>query len=510
MLRKRWLVLVATTGIVTAVALVLSLSQESEYEATAKVYLNRSDLAAKLNGGQGSTYGYGEFERFLETQAQFARSATVLARTVDRVGLPQTDMSALRTHSVVEASKQADLLNFSVRNGSASLAQRLADAYAAEYEAYRREVETGALGSARREVERKLETLPKNSRLYASLTEKAQQLGTLQALQTSNTALLKTAEGPVKVQPRPVQAGVLGIIFGLGLGITLAFLLDALDTRVRSTDEIGSTLGLPLLGHLPPPPRALADRGGLVMLTEPNGSGAEPYRMLKTSLDLALMSSEAQVVAISSGLAGEGKSTTVANLAVAYARSGRSVILIDLDLRLPRLDRLFGIHSTVGLTSVVAGGTDASAALYEIPLESAGSTAQEGVAGRLAVMPAGSLPPDQGDFVASPRLAALIADLRNRADLVLVDTSPMLMIGDTLSASGAFDAMVIVVNTSTARRPQLRELRRLLASMPAKKAGFVVAGSRERSLGYGYGYGYGPSGTDVGREAQGSQEVAVL
>ncbi len=138
------------------------------------------------------------------------------------------------------------------------------------------------------------------------------------------------------MQPRTTRNVALGILVGIALGIGLAFLREAFDTRVRSADELRARLGLPLLGHLPKPDRPPTEEHRLTTLAEPGGASAEAFRILKTSLDITRLQHHVGSIVVTSTTSGEGKSTTVANLAVTLARSGRHVILVDLDLRHPR------------------------------------------------------------------------------------------------------------------------------------------------------------------------------
>src|SRR5205085_4376739 len=140
------------------------------------------------------------------------------------------------------------------------------------------------------------------------------------------------------------------------LGIGLAFLWDALDLRLRSPEEITQQLGVPLLGRIPASHRRFRDRP-LVMLDDPASSDAEAYRVLRNNVELANLDLGAQMILVSSAFAGEGKSETAANLAIVFARSGKHVILVDLDLRRPSLGPAFGVGRRTGIADVAMGST---------------------------------------------------------------------------------------------------------------------------------------------------------
>ena len=193
----------------------------------------------------------------------------------------------------------------------------------------------------------------------------------------------------------------------------------------------------------------------------------------------------------------EGKSTTVANLAVALARAGRRVILVDLDLRAPSIAGFFRLEdSRSGLSSVVIGKAELDDALAVIPLahtKSEERASRNGSAqGVLQVLPVGPLPPNPAEFAGSHALAALLSELEQRADLVLIDAAPMLHLSDAMTLTGRVDALVVVARLSSIRRTILSELRRVLDAAPITKLGVVATGaSAGQSYGEAYGYGYG-------------------
>ena len=213
-----------------------------------------------------------------------------------------------------------------------------------------------------------------------------------------------------------VRNGILGFVVGLGLGIGLAFLRHALDTRVRTSEEVAERLHLPLLARLPEPPRKLRAKNRLVMLDEPQSANAEPFRILRTNTEFANLEREVRTIMITGAVEQEGKSTTAANLAVSFARAGRKVILVDLDLRRPILHRFFRLENGAGLTDVVLGHATLAQALVPVPITAAKSrkaaqsrNGQEQLVGSIAVLPAGPTPPDPGEFVGTRALDELLA-----------------------------------------------------------------------------------------------------
>jgi succinoglycan biosynthesis transport protein ExoP len=190
------------------------------------------------------------------------------------------------------------------------------------------------------------------------------------------------------------------------------------------------------------------------------------------------------VVMVTSAAQGEGKSTTVANLAVALYRAGRNVVLVDLDLRRPTLDSFFGLEGrSVGLTDLARGEAKLT------PIKPPDLDGPPELVGRLEVLTTGPLPKDTGEFVGSPALNRVLDELRERADIVLIDSPPLLAVGDAIALSAKVDGVIILARLNLVRRGMLDELRRILGNIPAAKLGFVVTGAEAEQENYGYRYG---------------------
>ncbi len=499
--RRKWLVLLAVV-VVPAVAIALSLLQTPKYQASAEVLLSRQNLGALLNNVNDQSLA-GDPARLAQTQADLAQAPEVARRTLALAGIKNMSPAQFLATSGVAAKSDADLLVFTVRNRYPSLTQRLATHYARAYIAYRGELDTAALTRARQEVLDRIRTLEKSgdrsSALHASLVDKEQQLATMEALQTSNASLIKPAQGAAQIQPRPTRNGALGLALGLMLGVGLAFLFEALDTRVRTADGVARRLGLPVLAQIPQPPRQLRSAGRLAMVDGPKSIYAEPYRILRTNLDLATLGSTAKTFMVTSAVEGEGKSTTVANLAVAAALAGQDVILVDLDLRHPYVSTLFPEVGPYGLTDVASSRTTIGEALTPIFLEpephrgrtdaDGSSSNGSGHHARLRVLSTGTPPPNPGEFINSASVEQVLADLSARSDIVLIDSAPMLGIGDALTLASKVDALLLVTRLNLVRRPMLRELERALTNCQATPLGIVVTGATASSA-YGNAYGY--------------------
>jgi polysaccharide biosynthesis transport protein len=498
LVRRKWIVL-AVVVLVPALAVFFSLRQPSLYRASAQVLLKQGNLAATLSGIQDTSV-YLDPNRVAQTQIQLASTPAVAARVLKAAGVKDRSPGALLGSLGISPEPNADILNFSVTDRDPALVVRLANAYARQYTVFRRQLDTASLDKALTDVNRRIDELnASGQRGYArSLVNKAQQLQTLKALENSNAVVARPADGAGKIQPRPKRYLALGLALGVMLGIGLAFIWDALDTRVHSADEITQRLGVPLLARLPAPTKQLQREHGLVMLESPTSVEAEAFRVMRTNFDFVNVERNARTIMITSALEREGKSTTVANLAVALARTGRRVVLVDLDLRRPFLDRFFKLDDRPGVTNVVLGhvSLDEATAQVAIPVTERAGAAGEGnghspVGGFLDVLPSGPIPPDAGEFVGTGAVSHILRELSQRYDIVLVDTPPILHVGDALTLASVVDGLILVTRLPAVRRPVLKELKRVLDHCPGAKLGFALAGAHlEEGYGYGSGYGY--------------------
>ena len=480
--------------LVPITAFLYATQQPAVYQANAEVLLEQQDLGAAITGIPTATSD-SDPERYARTQAALAHVESVAQRAITIAGANLTPDELLR-NSDVSPRVDSDLLRFTVDDPKAGRAARLASAYASAFTSYKLDRDTKALREARAELEGRLVDLrgqgATTTELYADLVRKVQDLRTLELLQ-ARASVVRPATSAEQVAPRPIRSAALGVALGLLVGLGVAFLVNALDRRIRTTEEIETGLGLPLLARIPRF-SSKASRQQLVMLGAPSDFAAESIRRLRTNLELAATTSTAKTIMVTSAAPQEGKSTTLANLAIALARSGHRVALVDLDLRQPAIAHLLGVDGTPGVTEVVDASLDLRLALRNVRLPernttriARGSMPSPGV---LDLLPAGSLPPDPGEVVASQSLALLLAHLREGYDFVLIDAPPMLAVGDSMTLSTQVDAMFVVIRTAITNRPMLRDLSRALQVCPANAIGFVVTdvdvGEMYGTLHYGY------------------------
>jgi tyrosine-protein kinase len=497
--RRKWILLAPPLAAGIA-AFALASRQDPRYEASAQVLVNRASVVCAItNACDPSTF---DATRFLTTQASIARSPRLAARVVDRAGLPGVTAGSLLANSKVDPSATADLLHFSVRDGDPVRAAGLVNAYADEFNDYKTELDTQRLNEALTVLNERIKELrasgDTSSPAYDTLVQNRGQLETVLNLLANNTSVLQPAGGAAKVSPKPTRSAILGFLLGLVVGVALALLAESLDRRVRSEEEVDNALDLPLLARIPGPGRRLRKNNELLMLDDPSNVHAETFRKLRTSLEFVNADAGAKTIMVTSAVDREGKSTTVANLAVAMARGGRNVALVDLDLRRSMLDRFFGVNPRPGITDLAIGRVEPVDAMRPIPLGAAPASlngrksastgpfnGRSTLEGLLHLFPAGTLPPSAGEFLQDTRLATALHEIAGRFDVVLIDTPPLLAVGDAMVLSAHVDAIVVVTRLGRVQRPMLHELARQLQACKAAVLGYVVTG-----VGHGDSYRY--------------------
>jgi capsular exopolysaccharide synthesis family protein len=279
------------------------------------------------------------------------------------------------------------------------------------------------------------------------------------------------------ISPNPGRNGLLALIVGGMLGIGLAFLLEFLDERWRSPQDAEQATGVPSLGVLPASPSTRDDRGWNI----PDARGSEQYRILRTNLLHTTRDASLKAVMVSSPGSGEGKTTVCANLGISLAQAGKSVLIVDCDLRRPMIHKFFGLKNSYGVVDAVVGERS--------PQE----VWQESLPG-LWVMTAGPIPPNPAELLGSAPFAELLDRLRQEFDYMLVDSSPIELVSDPAILATRVDGVLLVIDPRSAREDNVRRAMRNLAAVDANILGTVMNKVRTKSpyrryKDYSYSYG---------------------
>jgi len=406
---------------------------------------------------------------------------------------------------------QTDIIQVTATDKDPQRAALLANTYASAYIDYRRKQSVDDVLAASQQVQTKISDLqaeidratgPQKDSLVAAQNLFKQKLDQLQvdgALKQGGAQLVTPAVASGKpVAPKPARSGFIATALGLFLGLGVAFVREFLDDSVKSKEDLERAApGLNVLGLVPVVTEWRSkDEPFLVSVAEPKSPAAEAYRTLRTSLQFLALEQPMRTLQITSANAGEGKTTTLANMAVAMARSGLSVVLVCCDLRRPRIHQFFGLSNEIGFTSVLLGKVPLSGALQEVSDQP-----------RLQLLASGPLPPNPSELLSSKRTVEVLTSLQTEADLVLIDCPPVLPITDALVLSGRVDATLLVcVAGATARKEAARAVE-LLRQVDAPLVGAVLNGVTEEGT-YGYGYQYYREERPAGRRRAADEQVS--
>jgi succinoglycan biosynthesis transport protein ExoP len=510
--RQLWVVLLAV--VVGAVAaLGLSLSQEKKYTATAALLQRASTLGlGEINSPLASPESTPE--RDTATNLALASLGAVRDRTVQRLERGGV-ADAAQVAEEIEATpkEESDLVEVMATAASPTLAARAANAFAAEFVAFRADLNARNIRKARaivvrsakglrreqslldRRVESSVGTSRDRRRLrivsdrIRSLETRSEDLSILGSLQTGDTAVVERASPPGSPSsPKPARDFMVGAFAGLLLGFALAFLREQFDRRLRRSKDLEEVFGLPVLASIP---ASKALSGGGTKPEDLPPAEREAFRMLRASLRYHRSDREIRSVMITSPAAEDGKTTVALNLAAAAADVGMSVLLIEADVRRPGLARLFGLPSDVGLTSVLDGRTQIDELRNEVGVtqRSNGSAAPR----TMDVVVAGSNPALADEVVESERMRELIGQAEQRYDLVVVDTPPASIIADPISLLNQVSAVIVVGRIDRITGEDMVRLRDQLNRFDAPTLGIVANFTPPQEGRYEmYGYGIQP------------------
>jgi len=317
------------------------------------------------------------------------------------------------------------------------------------------------------------------------LEDRMKELNLTEEVGSMNVSIMDSAAAP-SVPSYPVHSQFLaaGIFLGGLTGLGLAWLRDLLDHRIRTIEEMGEVLQLPVLGVLPyfGEGRGAAQAGQMVALS-PRSMAAETVRTLRTAIHFGLGGAQSKTFALTSPSPGDGKSTVASNLAIAMAQAGQRVLLIDADLRKPTQHQIFEVNPACGLGSVLAERRPVEEAIIPAVVDS------------LDLLPCGPCPHNPVELLNNGFFAELLEHLKERYDKIIIDSPPVMPVADARVIAALADATILVLRAEHSTRRLSIAARNELWRVRAPRLGLVVnrvpTGSHES-----YNYGYGSTGYD--------------
>lgn len=283
----------------------------------------------------------------------------------------------------------------------------------------------------------------------------------------SNIRVVVDAEIPTKpMSAHRIRNLLMGVVFGLGLGVGLAFFIEYLDNSIRTIEDIEEYIMLPLLGPVSAMERKGEgeDDGAAALPTrgDPESQAAENFRTIRTNVIFSTAEQSQKVLLVTSSIPQEGKTTVASNLAVVFAQAGKKTLLVDADMRRPDVHRLFDLDNSTGLSSILAGHADVASAAQRSGVEN------------LDVITAGPIPPNQTELLGSPAMEALLKAAGEKYEIILFDSPPVGSVSDGIILSKYVGGVVAVVACGRASRWVVRRSIQQLRDVNAKLLGVVL------------------------------------
>ena len=442
-LRRSWILIVLSFLLAIGIAAAISIVQTPQFSASSKVFVSTQAGETPQDLVQGNNFTQAR----VKTYASLVTTPIVLEPVIDKLDL---DISAAQLALHVGASSPLDttLITISVTDTDPKRAANIANAASQSLSAVVREIEsTGENPSPVKLTRVQNATVP-----------------------------------TVAVSPNIPLNLALGVFIGLIIGVLAAVLREVLDTRIRGERDVESLTDIPIIGGIAFDPRAV--ERPLIVHEDPRSPRAESFRTLRTNLQFVDIERGSQAFVTTSAVEQEGKSTTSANLAISMSDAGKRVLLIDADLRRPKVADYMGLEGAVGLTDVLIG----KAKLTDV-IQPWGS-------GSLSVLPAGTLPPNPSELLSSAAMQKLVDYVLKSFDAVIFDAPPLLPVTDAAILAKKVGGVILVVAAGRTHKNQLRGVLTSLRNAGAVASGIVLTMLPARGPdAYGYGrygyYGYG-------------------
>ncbi|WP_426574247.1 polysaccharide biosynthesis tyrosine autokinase [Aquihabitans sp. McL0605] len=523
-LRRRWLWIVLTPAVLVGFTLFTDLRAQPVYSASSQILLQSKPSENILTGSVQDQ----DPARALQNELRVIRSRKVQLAVQEKFGSP-ISVSAV-------AGGEDDVIIVSATSSDPDDAAKRVNTYVETYQTARLDTLLDDLTSTKKIIQQQIDdfqsqvdkineplaaldaqiaTIATTDPRYDSLvadrerlkertdaqrTDAQNQLADyqqrLQILQlserlttTGGVQVLNPASPPhTPISPTIARDVLQSLIIGLFLGVALAFARDQLDDSIRSKIDLErSTKDLPTLALIPDDAMSLdSSSKGLVTVDAPMSAGAEAYRGLRTAIQYAQLEAPMQIIQITSANSGEGKTTTISNLAVAFAQAGNRVIVVGCDLRRPRLHQTMKVEGSVGLTSVVLGYQTLDEAIQTSPRHP-----------NVDVLCSGPLPPNPSELLNHQRTGNILRLLAEQYAVVFIDCPPVLPVTDSLVLSRNVDATIFLARSNVTTRRASRRAIEMLRQVDSPLVGSVLTGvAGEDTYGSFYEYyGYTPHST---------------
>ncbi len=421
-IRKRWQIIVAVMLVVLAGSALATTLSPKVYEAQTRLFVSTSGGSNSNDLLSGSNFT----QQRVKSYADVITTPNVLDPVISSLGINTT---AAKLGDQITATVPLDtvIIEVAVTNTSPRLAAQIADAVGRQF------IKTVA----------NLESVTKGQSSPVKVT-------------VVSAPTVPTAP----ISPKPTRNLALGVVLGLLLGLGLALLRDLLDTTIKIEKDCAEVTDAPVIGGIAFDPDA--PKNPLIVQADPHSPRAEAFRTLRTNLQFVDAANHPRSIVFTSSVAGEGKTTTTANLAITMAAGGARVCVMEGDLRRPRLLEYMGMDGSLGLTNVLIGQAEL------------GDVLQQFADSSVYVIGAGSVPPNPSELLGSSAMIETLRELESRFDVVIIDTPPLLPVTDAAVLSTIAGGTVVVVGVGRVDRDHLAKSLQTLEAVKGRVLGLVL------------------------------------
>jgi len=328
--------------------------------------------------------------------------------------------------------------------------------------------------------------------IYDLLIKRFKETSLTEEMKAGNIRVVDKAEVPVSpVKPKKKLNILLAMIVGLALGVGAAFFLEYLDNTIKLPDEVKDQLGIPYLGSAPAfeiEPSVNGDRPDLVTLHSPKSTASESFRGIRTSILFSSADAAPQVLLVTSAGPSEGKTICASNLAVTMAQSGSRVLILDCDMRRPRIHKVFNISRDIGASGVLIGQNGLKEAIVPTDID------------HLHVLPVGQIPPNPSEILGSQKMEKMLELLKKSYNRIIVDSPPITAVTDAIILSKQVDGVVLVIRAGDTPKQLIQNAISQLKAVNAHILGAVLNGIQTGKDSYYYQYYYYYYGDDGQRK----------
>jgi succinoglycan biosynthesis transport protein ExoP len=493
-----WSWLIALVAVVAgAAAYIVSKRMTPYYQSQTTVLVNEAPAT--------QTTDYSSLmmsQQLTSTYSELMGKDTVLAEVQKQLGLTMT-LEKLKNMITVAPVRDTQLIQITVETNNAQLSADIANSIASVFAGQIQDIQGARFAQSKASLEGQLKDIEAQIASYQAQAEAATTADEKESLETkvtqyreiysnllqsyesvrlseaqsvSSVVQVETAMAATKpIRPKTMQNTLLAMVAGVLLAAGGVVAKEATDDTIKSPEEIGRKFGLPILG-------VINHHNGdedPITLREPKSPTAEAYRTLRTNISYASVDKPLRTLMVTSPEPGEGKTTTLSNLAVAFAQNGMQVIVADCDLRHPRTHIAFRLNNRKGMSTLFAQNS------YVLD----GSCQPSGVE-NLSVVTTGNLPPNPAELLGSKKMHAILKTMVEHADVVLLDTPPTLAVADPAVLAPAMDGVLLVVRPGKTRASALKHTIEQMKQVGAKVIGIVLNDVSTHRTTYSYHYKY--------------------